>query len=269
MMDGGEALKEIHKNNLDVVKYIQSDSYSKDEVSDYVDFFANNTEEQIAYLNQKKCEKCHGWRVGMLQTKSEWKSLSRSLVPLKKVHANNQEVLALINSESFKKTLPYFIKKISFHAKDYRRTSKQKRDKVSDSNQSAYTTYTFKTKSLNFIYKTKSGTKEDAKLVQRYLLKALKEHTFKKPLSITLIEGRWDTDAGNAFMFILTLSLAPVKRTKHIQLIIESDKKIYTAETMMTKSNGWAVKDKESRSMQTVISELLKEANMHIRNSKK
>ncbi len=267
-LDGGKQLKVIHKNSAEAVKYIESDEYNEEEVFDFVDFFANNTEEQIAYLNQKKCEKCHGWLVGKLRTKSEWRTLSHSLEPLKRLHIDNKEVLQLIDSASFEETLPYFVKGISFHASDHSVKNQNPKHKISDNNQSVYTTYMFKTKSLNFIYKTKNSTKEDAKEYQAYILNALKKYTFKKPFSIILSEDAWQADGGNVLMFMLTLSLAPVKETKKIHLTIHSDQKIYTVETTMQRTRGWAIEDQESQSMQTVISELLEKASIYIINSR-
>ena len=117
-VDGGEALKKMHKNNLDVIKFIESDDYNEDEVYDKIHFFAYSTPEQTAFLNLKKCKTCHDWRVGMLRTKSQWQGLTSSLDLLTQTHATDKETVTWIESNSFKneKILAHFIKKISFHA---------------------------------------------------------------------------------------------------------------------------------------------------------
>jgi len=267
ILDGGEQLKIIHKDQLDVIRYIQSDRYDEEKVFNYVAFFANNTKKQIAYLNKKKCIKCHTWRIDGLRTKSEWHELSNSLEPLKKLHHNNKEVLDLINSQSFKDTLPYFIKDISFQVKpDWSNSKKQnQKNKIKP--------HTFNTNSFNFIYKiageTKEKTKHNTDIYQTYILNELKKYTFEKPVSITLIEKTLSIEPISGFISILTINFFPYIAKKELQLTIKTNKKIYTTNTHITVSEGWTIKNEKVAKMKSVLSDFLKEADMNISKTKK
>lgn len=260
-LDGGKALKKIHKQNLDVVKYIESEKYHKDALYDYVGFFAYGTKEQTAYHNFNQCKNCHDWRIGMSRTKQQWGTLSKSLDWLKELHIGNKEALRLINSNHFKekKTLSYFIKMISFHATDEQRrknnvnkTIKVTAD-INITKPDISSMHQMKNKRFDFHYDAKHMSKEAAKKVFSVL--GLKLKTCKKQphkVSVSLYHAGSKEYASDAIIsLIFTLGVAPVRYDNRWIMEVDNGKNVFYSAVNVVSVGGpmsntkSAEKDKE------------------------
>jgi len=249
--DRGAKLQKIHKDNLDVRAYLKSKMYKEDALFNYIEFFSETQKEYDVKIFTKKCFVCHQNKLHLasLYTKKEWNQLNNSLAKLIHTHQYQLSVVKDLKSEQFKKILPEFIKKVSFHAANNKKHIRKKIEKK----EKKYFTYKFETKSFDFIYKRKKGTEKEAKEIYDYVTKNVKKHTFKKPISIVLTESEWETDPGNAFMFIMTLGLASVVYTKEMDLSLTSDGTIYKSRKVLEKAAGGTIEGTEGLGMIKVI----------------
>jgi len=237
-MDGGEVLKKMHKRNPNVVEYINSGKYSEDEVFKMVNFFAYGTKEQSAYRNLEACKKCHGWKIGTLRTKSEWYALSSSLEALIKVHKGNREALELIGSDAFKdkKTLDYFIKKISFHApedvviKRDKRTTKKITSDINLTKPSKKQMHQVKSKKFDFEYDTENMSDKAAKKVLFILKKKFKMCKTDDEVYISLYySGSKEHTVDAIISALLTLGIAPIRYDNTWIMKVKNKKNVFYA----------------------------------------
>jgi len=145
-----------------------------------------------------KCTECHSDHKALshLCSKLEWKHLSDDGGKLlKKIHKKHSDAIAYINSSEYNETEVY--KYVSRYALE------KEVQKVS--------VYTFETPEWRLRYKTEERNSTKAKQIYSIVEKHLKLHPYKGSVSFVLEEGSWATDPGNAFMFILTMGLAPVQ----------------------------------------------------------
>ncbi len=249
-LDGGEVLKKMHKKNMDVVAYIDSDKYSEEELYDYVGFFAYSTKEQISHLHVKQCKDCHDWRVGMLRTKSEWNALSNSLEPFKKVHVGNSEALKLIESDSFKdkETLSYFIEMISFHASDEQRRTKKITSDTNLTKPPEKQMYKVKSKKFDLEYDTENMSDEAVEKVLSTLKMKFKMcRKMDNKVYISLYHaGSKEYTADAIISALFTLGIAPVRYDNTWVMEVKNSKNVFYSTVNVVSVSGPISKSKSA-----------------------
>jgi len=277
--DGGKKLQEIHKNNLDVQAYFKGEAYNEKALFRDIKYSSESEKMHDARKFATECFVCHRDKrhLAYLYARSEWEHLNPPLNKLIVKHQYQVKVVKQLQSKAFTNVLPEFIKYISVYAprdtEDVRKASYMiptvKKVPAENNNEKSYLVYKFETKSFNFTYKIEQGTKQNAKDVYKYVTHNLKKQSFKKPISIVLTESAWETDPGYAFMFVMTLGLAPVEYTKNMNLSITSDEMLYESKKILIKTAGGIMENTQGMGMIKVIETLFDTLNKSTNSNNK
>jgi len=270
--DGGKRLQQIHKNNLDVQTYFKGNAYDENALFRAVKYSSESERMYAARKFARECFICHKneRHLAYFYTRSEWEHLKNPFNKLIEKHKYQIKVVKQLQSKAFKNVLPEFRKYISVYApsdsEDIRKDTYMipilKKVSSENNNEKSYFVYKFDTKSLHFTYKTEKGTKQNAKDIYSYVMTNLKKHTFQEPLSIRITESDWETDPGNAFMFIMTFGLASVTYTKDIHLLVTSGDTLYKSEKVLKKIAGGTIQGMNGLGMIKVVEVLFDDLNM-------
>lgn len=202
-----------------------------------------------------KCAECHTEHKALshLHSKQEWKRLTdNGGKELKEEHKKHSDAIAYINSSEYNETEVF--QYVSRYA------SEKEVQKVS--------VYTFETPEWKLRYKTEEGNSTKAKQIYTIVEKHLKQHPFKGSLSFLLEEGSWGTDPGNAFIFFLTLGMAPVKSKKTVTLTLQTDNKKYRAKRELEVTQSMTGAPEKAETVQHLIPELMGEIEKQMSSKK-
>ncbi len=164
-----DILKQIHKNNLDVVEYLDSKAYSASNLYEDMEFFATEKEPQKKKIVYKdilsRCTVCHFSepKLASLWQDREWNELLVSSEKLKKVHTKNLAVLEFIDSNEYNNSLSKFVKKMKFFALNILQI-------------------TLKEKNITFIYETNDANMQEAKYLFEKVKKELLSYNLDKDI---------------------------------------------------------------------------------------
>lgn len=122
----GKKLKEIHRDNLDVLAYLNSKAYNADKLYKQISFFAPDEFKDIKplkrysplYANPPYCYQCHEnvMTLAHMRTKTQWRNIENNISILKKYHLSQPKAVKYIESDLFMKSKHTFIKEMLFYA---------------------------------------------------------------------------------------------------------------------------------------------------------
>jgi len=233
--DGGIKLQEIHKYNLAVLAYLQSPKYKPQKLYEYVEFHANKVSKRRLNKIIESCTYCHDSKMSLssLWSKKQWDALDFSLKPLEEVHKNELKVLSQLSTQNFKTNLAQFIKSMRFHASDTILNTKS--IYVDHSyNSMELKTFTFKNKTMQFIYKKVEGKEAEAKKIYLEMQNLMSVCKLESPIKFILKHNGWRFNGRDTFFWILSLSFSDVRKTLSLTLEANYQGKTYSISDSLT-----------------------------------
>ena len=198
------------------------------------------------------CASCHKGKIKLssLKSKQEWERLtSDGGKMLEVIHKKKLSVVSYLNSKEYSEKKLY--ETVSFFSRDEKSIQDRSHEKQVEKK------YTFQKPKLTFEYMGFDINKTQGGVLMELLETSIRKHGIKDKTVIQVHVGEWKTDPGNAFMFIMTMGMAPVIYKQTITMQLKIAKKNYISEKVRKKENGVLSGVGDTSAMKKAIKDLL------------
>ncbi|MEA1953458.1 MAG: hypothetical protein U9O24_03615 [Campylobacterota bacterium] len=258
-----DPLKEAHKENLDVLKVLDSKKFMN-VLTMFIETMQSNApsvvEKEVLNI-EERCIKCHDRSMDLsnLWSKNQWDDLLKSLDTLKTIHKNELKVIPFIESDKFKKYLADFIESIKFQASDRKKDSVVSIYSKENYKKIELKIFEFKDEKTVFTYKKMDGEKEEAEKIYKRIKEYFDKCNIDTPITLKLRDNGWSTVGSDVIMWVLTLSLSDIRSSMSVTLEATQNGKSHLATQKITNTMGWFNNTKESDTVFTVLEKLMQE----------